>query len=42
VNRLLFQSRDSIAPMADHNHGIETPQAPDAVLAAVSKFIVAR
>lgn len=42
VNNLLFRSGQTVAPSADENHGIETPKEPDAVLAIVSKFIVAR
>jgi hypothetical protein len=42
VNNLLFHSQNSVAPLATENHGIETPQEPDMVLAAVSKYIVER
>lgn len=42
VNNLLFHSQNSVAPLASQNHGAETPQDPDTVLATVSKFVVAR
>lgn len=42
VNNLLFYSDEIVAPLADQNHGIETPRDPDAVLAIASKFIYAR
>lgn len=42
VNNLLFHSQNAVAPLAGQNHGAEMPQDPDTVLAAVSKYIVAR
>lgn len=42
VNNLLFHSNEAVAPLASQNHGAESPQDPDTVLAAVSKYIVAR
>ncbi len=40
VLNLLFHEGLSVAPLANDNHGIDAPIEPDAVLAAVSPFIV--